>query len=49
MIMNKENKKLSRNGRRGIEQRLKIDDRMKSLINKIKTEEKKKNKDENKK
>ena len=39
-----ENKKLSRNRKRRIERRIKIDEKMKSLLNKIKTEKKKKNK-----
>ena len=37
-----ENKKLSRNRKRGIERRIKIDDKLKTLSNKIKTEKKKK-------
>ena len=40
--MNNENKKLSRNRKRKIERRIKIDDKMKSLLNKIKSEKKKK-------
>ena len=44
MIMNNEIKNLSRNRKRRIERRIKIDDKMKSLVNKIKTEKKKKNK-----
>ena len=36
MIMTNENKKLSQNRKRGIERRMKIDDKMKSLIKKIK-------------
>ena len=43
MIMNNENKKLSRKRKRRIERRIKIDDKMKSVLNKIKTEKKKKN------
>ena len=39
-----ENKKLSRNRKRRIERRIKIDDKLKTLLNKIKTEKKKKNK-----
>ena len=38
--MNNENKKLSRNRKRRIERRIIVDDDMKLLINKIKTEEK---------
>ena len=44
MIINNENKKLSRNTKRRIERKSKIDNNMKLLINKIKTEKKKKNK-----
>ena len=44
MIMNDENKKLSRNRKRRIERKIKMDDRMKLLLNKIKSEKKKKNK-----
>ena len=44
MIMNNENKKLSRNRKRRIEQKRKIDNNMKLLINKNKSEKKKKNK-----
>ena len=44
MIMINENKKLSRHRKRRIEQKFKLDDKMKSLLNKIKTEKKKKNK-----
>ena len=40
--MNNENKELSRNRKRRIERRIKIDDKMKSLLNKIKSEKKKK-------
>ena len=39
-----ENKKLSRNGKRRIERRIKIDDKLKTILNNIKTEKKKKNK-----
>ena len=39
-----ENKKLSRDRKRRIERRIKIDDKLKTLLNKIKTEEKKKKK-----
>ena len=42
MIMNNENKKLSRNRKRRIERRIKIDDKMKSLLIKNKSEKKKK-------
>ena len=44
MIIDKENKKLSGNRKRRIERRIKIYDKMKSLLNKIKTKKKKKNK-----
>ena len=44
MIIDNENKKLSRNRRRRIERKSKIDDDMKLLLNKIKSEKKKKNK-----
>ena len=44
MINNNENKKLSRNGKRRIERRNEINNDMKLLINKIKSEKKKKNK-----
>ena len=37
MIMNNENKNLSRNRKRGNEQRIKIDDKMKSLTIKNKS------------
>ena len=46
--MNNENKKLSRNRKRRIERKSKIDNNMKLLLNKIKSEKKKKNKDFNK-
>ena len=39
--MNNEIKKLTRNRTRRIERRIKLDDKMKSLLNKIKTEQKK--------
>ena len=42
--MNNENKKLSRNGKRRIERKNKLDDNMKVLLNKIKSEKKKKKK-----
>ena len=42
MVMNNQNKKLSRNRKRRIERKSKIDDNMKLLLNKIKTEKKKK-------
>ena len=42
MIMDNENKKLSRNRRRRIERRNKMSDDMKLLLNKIKSEKKKK-------
>ena len=44
MIIDKENKKLSRNRKRRNERKSKIDNNMKLLLNKIKTEKKKKNK-----
>ena len=40
--MNNENKKISRNRKRRIERKIKMDDDMKSLLNKIKTEKKRK-------
>ena len=40
--MHNENKKLSRNRKRRIEQKNKIDDNIKLLLNKIKTEKKEK-------
>ena len=43
MIMNNENKKLSRNRKRRIERRIKMDDKIKSILNRIKYEKKKKN------
>ena len=45
MIINNENKKLSRNRKRRIERKSKFNDNMKLLLNKIKSEKKKKNKD----
>ena len=42
MIRNNENKKLSRSRKRRIQRRNKIDGKMKSLINKTKSEKKKK-------
>ena len=42
MIINSENKKLSRNTKRRIDRRNKINDDMKSILNKIKSEKKKK-------
>ena len=42
MIINNENKKLSRNKKRRIERKIKIDDNMKLISNKIKTEKKRK-------
>ena len=44
MIINNEKKKLSRNRKRRIQQKNKINDDMKLLLNKIKSENKKKNK-----
>ena len=44
MIMNNEIKKLSRNRKKRIDRRNKINDEMKLLLNKIKTKKKKKNK-----
>ena len=38
MIMNNENKKLSRNRKRRTEQKLKMDDKMKLILDKIKSE-----------
>ena len=43
-----ENKKLSRNRRRGIERRFKVNEKMKSLLNQIKTQKKNKDFNENK-
>ena len=48
MIMNNENNKLSGNRKRRIERRFEIDDGMKSLLNKIRTEKKKKNENNDK-
>ena len=45
LIIDNENKKLSRNRKRRIERKNKLNDDMKILINKIKSEKKKKNKD----
>ena len=45
LIIDNENKKLSRNRKRRIERKSKINDNLKILINKIKTEKKKKNLD----
>ena len=45
MIINNENKKLSRNRKRRIERKIKMDDKMKTLLNKIKYQKKKKNND----
>ena len=42
--MHNENKKISRSRKRRIEQKIKMDDKMKSFLNKIKTEKKKENK-----
>ena len=42
MIINNENKKLSRNTKRRIIHRIKINDDMKLLLNKIKSEKKEK-------
>ena len=44
MIINNENKKISRNRKRRTQRKNKIDDNMKLLLNKIKSEKKKKNK-----
>ena len=41
MIMNNENKKLSQNRRRRVERKIKMDDKMKLILNNIKTEKKK--------
>ena len=43
MMTINENKKLSKNRKRRIERRIKVDDIMKSLRNKLKTEKKTKN------
>ena len=43
--MNNENKKLSRNRKRRIERKIKMDKTMKSLLNQIKNQKKRKNKD----
>ena len=42
MIKNEDNKKISRNKKRTIERKIKLDDNMKSLFEKIKSEKKKK-------
>ena len=42
MIMNNENKKLSRNRKRRIERNIKMDDNMKILLNQIKKGKRKK-------
>ena len=44
MIMKNEIEKLSRNRKRRSEQSIKMDDKMKSLLNKIKSEKQKKKK-----
>ena len=44
MMTNNENKKFSRNRKRRMEQGIKVDDKMKSLLNKTRTEKKNKNK-----
>ena len=44
MIMNNENKELSRNRKGRIERNIRLDDKMKSLLNKNITKKKKKNK-----
>ena len=44
MIISNENEKLSRNGKKRIGRKIKMNDKMKSLLNKIKSEKKKKNK-----
>ena len=43
--MNNENKKLSRNKKRRIERKIKMDENMKILLNKTKSEKRKRNKD----
>ena len=43
LIIDNENKKISRNIKRRLEQNFKKSDEMKSVLNKIKTEQKKKN------
>ena len=43
LIIDNENKKLSRNRKRRIERNIKMDDKMKSSLSKTKTERKKKN------
>ena len=44
MIMNNENKKLSPTRKRRIDRKIKMDDKMKSLLNQIKSERKRKTK-----
>ena len=41
--MNNQNKKLSRNRKRRVEQKIKMDNKMKFLLNRINSERKKKN------
>ena len=48
LIIDNENKKLSRNRKRRIERKSKIDDNMKLLLNKIKSEKRKRNKNSDK-
>ena len=43
MMIKKENTKLSRNRKKRIERKIKMDEKMKLLLNKIKTEKKKEN------
>ena len=45
MVINNENNKLSRNRKRRIERKSKLNDNMKLLLNKIKSEKRKRNKD----
>ena len=47
-MMNNENKELSRNRKKRIERKIRMDDRMKPLLNKISTEKKKKYKNNGK-
>ena len=42
MIMNNENKKLSRKRKKRIERKIEMDDKMKSLLSRIKSEARKK-------
>ena len=42
LIIDNENKKFSRNRKRSIKRNIKMDDKMKSFLNKIKTERKRK-------